>query len=85
MTKKIFNTDFTADEKKIYQQFFDSLKIPKKKLKSPIYICLFGKVGAGKSTTAKRIAEKLPLVILRSDAIRQIFINLYKKRILIKP
>jgi len=80
MINKTHKTGFTADEKKIYQQFFDSLKIPTKKLKSPIYICLFGKIGAGKSTVAKKIAKKIPLVIIRSDTVRYLFISFYKKK-----
>ncbi|MFC1663093.1 AAA family ATPase [Patescibacteria group bacterium] len=65
----------TVDEKNLCRQFEKTIKVPRQKLRPPLMIGLFGKIGSGKSTVAQLIAKKIPVVVLRTDIPRTMIIK----------
>ncbi len=54
------------------RQVQESVHIPSRKLPQPTLILLSGLPGTGKSYLAKRLAERLPVVVIASDQVRRL-------------
>lgn len=55
------------------KEYINSLTLPLQKTCEQFFIGLIGSYGAGKTTIAKKIADKLPFVIITSDDGRRLF------------
>ena len=64
-------------KQELIKSFLKTLKLPSKTAKKPVLLCLVGMQASGKTMLAKRIASKLPFVIVRSDIIRN-FLDRHK-------
>src|SRR3989344_2914217 len=56
----------------IARKYIDSLNLQGKGTNQQFFIGLIGSYGTGKTTIAKRLTEKLPLVMVSSDEIRRL-------------
>ena len=73
MEKAIEEKDLPDKEmKKIISLYEKTLNIPKKKAKKQFLVCPIGLVGAGKTTVVKPLSEKMSLLRVSSDEIREL-------------
>ncbi|TSC71435.1 MAG: hypothetical protein G01um101470_609 [Parcubacteria group bacterium Gr01-1014_70] len=72
-TKAQYNSDVPDDKfQQIYTEYKQSLELLSKKRETQFLLCPVGLIGAGKTTVVKPLSEKLGIVRISTDEIREL-------------
>lgn len=67
--EKLSSYPDTDEFKRIYNEMFEEIEVPERKLDTPVVVSFIGIPGSGKTTFSKILKEAIPAVHLRSDII----------------